>query len=700
MPWRVRGSYLESCNCDAICPCRRVDGLGGGRSTHGICLGALSWLIDEGEAVVEPRLQVAVPNAPVTSLPRLIPDYFPANAGVLSESDFKKVEQIKPLFLNLMGDLVQTSKRPDLAGGDSECIKATIQELLQISQELSSYEYLITIEREMTDFGENSPMRDVIKFAIENSNTILTNERKRLVLLSDQCVRFPLSLMGDVEALRRGEPQVIDVAALPRGPEAEALLASGVHTYMVVPMIAGGELIGGLSFGGAPGEFSPEQIGIAQEVAAQLAIALAQARLHERVKRQAEELEQRVQERTRELSTANEQLQREVAERQRAEADADRANRAKSEFLSRMSHELRTPLNAILGFAQLLELEVERPADRESVEQIAKGGRHLLTLINEILDIARIEAGQLPLSPEPVRVGDAIQRVLDLTRPLAATRRIELETGGAALHPEHVWADQQRLQQVLLNLVSNGIKYNRDAGRLTVACDAAEADRIRISVKDTGPGIAPALRERLFQPFDRLGAEQHGVEGTGLGLALSKRLVEAMGGTIGVESVPSAGSTFWVEFLRAESPIDRLARTEPSPAVLAAPAERDGTVLYIEDNLSNLRLVERTLALRPGVKLIPAMQGRLGLALAQQHRPDLILLDLHLPDISGEQVLRELQGDPGLRQTPVVVLSADATPGQVQRLLAAGVRAYLTKPLDVRQLLALLDEVLRTGGGA
>jgi len=513
-------------------------------------------------------------------------------------------------------------------------------------------------------------------------------------------VRFPLSLMGDVEALRRGEPQVIDVAALPRGPEAEALLASGVHTYMVVPMIAGGELIGGLSFGGAPGEFSPEQIGIAQEVAAQLAIALAQARLHERVKRQAEELEQRVQERTRELSTANEQLQREVAERQRAEADADRANRAKSEFLSRMSHELRTPLNAILGFAQLLELEVERPADRESVEQIAKGGRHLLTLINEILDIARIEAGQLPLSPEPVRVGDAIQRVLDLTRPLAATRRIELETGGAALHPEHVWADQQRLQQVLLNLVSNGIKYNRDAGRLTVACDAAEADRIRISVKDTGPGIAPALRERLFQPFDRLGAEQHGVEGTGLGLALSKRLVEAMGGTIGVESVPSAGSTFWVEFLRAESPIDRLARTEPSPAVLAAPAERDGTVLYIEDNLSNLRLVERTLALRPGVKLIPAMQGRLGLALAQQHRPDLILLDLHLPDISGEQVLRELQGDPGLRQTPVVVLSADATPGQVQRLLAAGVRAYLTKPLDVRQLLALLDEVLRTGGGA
>src|SRR5438876_1482375 len=245
---------------------------------------------------------------------------------------------------------------------------------------------------------------------------------------------------------------------------------------------------------------------------------------------------QRVQERTTELVAVNADLATEVGERRRAEAEAEGANRAKSEFLSRMSHELRTPLNAILGFAQLLELEVQRPEDRESVEQITKGGRHLLSLINEILDIARIEAGRLALSLEPVRVDDAIQRVLDLTRPLAATRRIELETGGAALHPEHVWADQQRLQQVLLNLVSNGIKYNRDAGRLTVACDAAEADRIRISVKDTGLGIAPALRERLFQPFDRLGAEQHAVEGTGLGLALSKRLVEAMGGTIGVES--------------------------------------------------------------------------------------------------------------------------------------------------------------------
>ena len=403
---------------------------------------------------------------------------------------------------------------------------------------------------------------------------------------------------------------------------------------------------------------------------------------------------QRVQERTTELTAVNAELATEVTERRRAEAEAEAANRAKSEFLSRMSHELRTPLNAILGFAQLLELEVRQPADRESVEQILKGGRHLLGLINEILEIARIESGQLPLSPEPVPVGDAIQRVLDLARPLAAARGIELDTTGAALHPRHVWADQQRLQQVLLNLVSNGIKYNRDGGRLTVACDVAQDGRLRIRVTDTGPGIAPALQERLFQPFDRLGAEQRGVEGTGLGLALSKRLVEAMGGTIGVESQPSAGSTFWVEFLQAESPVARQERSESDVTALPTSSEQGGTVLYIEDNLSNLRLVERTMSRRPRVKLIPAMQGRLGLALARQHRPDLILLDLHLPDISGEEVLRELHGDPELRQTPVIVLSADATPGQVQRLLATGVRAYLTKPLDVRQFVALLDETL------
>lgn len=493
-------------------------------------------------------------------------------------------------------------------------------------------------------------------------------------------VRFPLALMGDVDSLRRGELQVVDTATLPPGPEVDALLASGVHVYMVVPMIAAGELIGGVSFGGAPAEFSEEQISIAREVAAQLAIGIAQARLRERITRQAEELEQRVQERTLALTAAN--------------AEADRANGAKSDFLSRMSHELRTPLNAILGFGQLLDLRVEHPRDRESVEQILKGGRHLLGLINEVLDISRIEAGRMSLSPEPVHVGDAVKRVFDLARPLAGDRRIALDADGAAFGDRYVLADSQRLQQVLLNLVSNGIKYNREGGRVTVAGRDVGPSRLRITVTDTGPGIPPLLQARLFTPFDRLGVEAEGVEGTGLGLALSKRLVEAMGGAIGLDSAEGRGSTFWVELSETVSP-DRRSGLGPDTALPAAgTVERAGTVLYIEDNPSNLRLVERVLAERAAIRLIPAMQGRLGLALAREHHPDLVLADLHLPDMSGEDVLREIQGDPALKDTPIVIVSADATPGQVKRLLAAGARAYLTKPIDVHELLSVIDAAL------
>ncbi len=355
-------------------------------------------------------------------------------------------------------------------------------------------------------------------------------------------VRFSLSLMGDIEALRRGELQVIDVDALAPSPETTALLASDVHTYMVVPMIAGGELIGAVSFGGPRGDFPAEQVDIAREVAAQLAIALAQARLHERVRRQAGELEERVEERTRQLSVANDRLQQEIAERRVAEEAADRANQAKSDFLSRMSHELRTPLNAILGFGQLLEMRVDKPRDRESVEQILKGGRHLLGLINEVLDISRIEAGRLSLSLEPVQVGEAVRAVVALARPLAAERKVECEADGTALCARYVLADSQRLQQVLLNLLSNGIKYNRESGRVTSRCDDRPAGRLRITVTDTGVGIPSALQPRLFTPFDRLGAEADGVEGTGLGLALSKRLVEAMGGVIGFESRPAVAA--------------------------------------------------------------------------------------------------------------------------------------------------------------
>src|SRR6267143_2513672 len=395
-------------------------------------------------------------------------------------------------------------------------------------------------------------------------------------------IRYSLQFAGDVEALRRGEPQVVDVRSLPASPEAEALLASDVRAYMVVPMIARGELIGSVSFGGTPSDFSTEQISIAQEVAAQRAIVLEQARLHERITRQAEELERRVPERTSELTSANERQQREIGERRRAEQEADRANRAKSEFLSRMSHELRTPLNGIIGFAQLLELEVPDGDQRESVDHILKGGRHLLGLINEVLDIARIEAGHLAMSPEPVSADEVLRAALDLIRPQAAARSIQIPEPAPV--ERYVTADRQRLQQVLLNLLSNAIKFNREGGAVRVSCEADPSGRLRLSVSDTGRGIAPEMMGRLFRPFDRLGAEQTTIEGTGLGLALSHHLVEAMGGTLSATSTIGQGTTFTVELHGAESPPVAVDGTKSVATHDAGLAGIRGTVLYNQDN--------------------------------------------------------------------------------------------------------------------
>ena len=400
-----------------------------------------------------------------------------------------------------------------------------------------------------------------------------------------------------------------------------------------------------------------------------------------------------VAEANRRLHAANEEMAGEVEEGRRVRREVDRASRAKSEFLSRMSHELRTPLNAILGFAQLLEMELGTHGDRESVEQILRAGRHLLKLINEVLDITRIEQGRLQISPEPVRVGDAVRHVLDLARPLAADRRIELSEEIDAVEHRHVLADSQRLQQVLLNLVSNGIKYNREGGRLTVGGVRVANGRLRLTVADTGMGIPAALQARLFVPFERLGAPEGGVEGTGLGLTLSKRLVEIMGGEIGVESSEGVGSVFWVRLPEVSAPRPPGDDSGLGAVADGAPLVR-GAVLYVEDNPSNMRLIESVLRLRPGVTLIPAMQGRLALDLAREHRPGLVLLDLHLPDIPGDEVLREIRSDAELATTPVVILSADATRGQVARLLAAGANNYLTKPLDLHQFLAVLDQAL------
>jgi len=378
----------------------------------------------------------------------------------------------------------------------------------------------------------------------------------------------------------------------------------------------------------------------------------------------------------------------------KAKQEAERANQAKSEFLSRMSHELRTPLNAVLGFAQLLEIEALTAEQRESVEHILKGGRHLLGLIDEVLDISRIESGRLSISLEPVLLNDVIREALDLIHPLAARWNVRLDGRPSESDDFYVLADRQRLKQVLLNFLSNAAKFNRPGGKVSVSVEDAPGDRLRVNVTDTGPGIPPEKMGRLFTPFDRLGAEERGVEGTGLGLALSKRLVEVMGGAVGVESAAGQGSTFWVELARVESP----AAGVDLPA--AAPAQTHGTpgtVLCIEDNLPNLRLVERLLAHRPEVKLLSALQGGLGLELAREHRPGLILLDLQLPDIPGAEVLQRLQHDPRTRQIPVVIVSADATPGQIKRLRSAGAREFLTKPLDVKRFLQLLDEILNEG---
>jgi PAS domain S-box-containing protein len=374
-------------------------------------------------------------------------------------------------------------------------------------------------------------------------------------------------------------------------------------------------------------------------------------------------------------------------ELRRAKAEAERANSAKDEFLSRMSHELRTPMNAVLGFAQILEMDGLAGDQAESVRQILRGGRHLLDLINEVLDIARISAGTLSLSTEAVPVCDVVVETVDLVRPLAAERGIALAVDGDGC--EHVRADHQRLKQILLNLLSNAVKYNRPNGSVRIGWVERD-DRIRLTVADTGPGIEQEAVERLFVPFDRLGAERDGIEGTGLGLALTKALVEAMGGTIGVSTEMGVGTTFWFELGVADAPADEVAEEVVSRTTTDA-ARR--TLLYVEDNPSNLQLVQRILDRRPEFRVISAAQGSIALELARQHLPDVILLDLHLPDMPGTDVLRTLRDDPTTQTIPVVVISADATETSVRSLTSQGAAAYLTKPLDVRRFLQTLDDV-------
>jgi CheY-like chemotaxis protein/anti-sigma regulatory factor (Ser/Thr protein kinase) len=394
-------------------------------------------------------------------------------------------------------------------------------------------------------------------------------------------------------------------------------------------------------------------------------------------------------------------LLRAQKEAELARREADEANAAKSRFLSRMSHELRTPLNAILGFGQLLEGSQLSEEDQEGVGYIVKAGRHLLSLINDVLDLSRIEAGELTVSPEPVDCGELIDDAMALLRPAAAARRIQL-TGPDSACDVYVMTDRQRCRQVLLNLLSNAVKYNHDGGSVAVTCTQHDGATLRVAVRDTGPGIDPARRELLFAPFERLGAETSGVEGTGLGLALSRQLIEQLGGAMGVESTPGQGSTFWIDLPVTDEPE---APADAPPVDLARAADHDGRVLLlVEDNLANLRLVEAMLRQRPHVTVVPAMQGGLGLELAYSNTPDVIVLDLHLPDMSGREVLARLKADLRTRDIPVVVATADADRRRGQELLGDGAFAYLTKPLDLQSFLdtvdAALEEASDVGGSA
>ncbi|MHB8248281.1 MAG: hybrid sensor histidine kinase/response regulator [Acidithiobacillus sp.] len=380
-----------------------------------------------------------------------------------------------------------------------------------------------------------------------------------------------------------------------------------------------------------------------------------------------------------------------------AKSAAEKANRAKSDFLSSMSHELRSPLNAILGFAQLMESDSPPPTPSQtaSIEQILKGGWYLLELINEILDLAVIESGRVSLSLEPVSLAEVMLECQAMIEPQVQKRGIRM-TFPRLDNPWFVSADRTRVKQVLINLFSNAIKYNQAGGTVAVACSASAPERVRISVTDTGAGLPAEKLAQLFQPFNRLGQEAGAEEGTGIGLVVTKRLVELMGGVIGVESTIGVGSVFWIELIAAAAPRIGAGITASTP-VAQAQVHNDAplrTLLYIEDNQANLKLIEQLIARRPDMRLLSAADGQLGIEIARAFQPEVILMDINLPGISGIEALKILREDPATAHIPVVALSANAIPRDILKGLKAGFFRYLTKPIKVNEVLNTLDEAL------
>ena len=380
-----------------------------------------------------------------------------------------------------------------------------------------------------------------------------------------------------------------------------------------------------------------------------------------------------------------------------ARSVAEKANLSKSEFLSSMSHELRSPLNAILGFAQLLVSGSPMPTDnqKDSIDQILKAGWYLLELINEILDLALIESGRLSLSLEPMSLADVMLECQAMIEPQSQKNGIVMSFPQFKV-PVFIHADRTRVKQILINLLSNAIKYNRAGGTVDVTCNASSEKRIRISVKDTGEGLTPEKIAQLFQPFNRLGQEASSEQGTGIGLVMSKRLVELMGGKIGVESTIGAGCVFWFELNLSAEPQPVVGAFEtPAPKHAHIPhGAEPRTLLYVEDNQANMHLVEQLIARRPDMRLLSAGDAILGIALARTHHPDVILMDINLPGMSGIQALKILREDPETAHIPVLAISANAMPHDIEKGLEAGFLRYITKPIDINEFMDALNMAL------
>ncbi|MCY1525721.1 Autoinducer 2 sensor kinase/phosphatase LuxQ [compost metagenome] len=379
---------------------------------------------------------------------------------------------------------------------------------------------------------------------------------------------------------------------------------------------------------------------------------------------------------------------------------AEKANRAKTDFISSMSHELRTPLNSILGYAQLVEsgTPAPTPTQQRSIGQILKAGWYLLELINEILDLTLIESGKLTLSGEPVSLTELLAECRAMVEPQAQQRGIGMVFARLE-SPRYVKADRTRLKQVLINLLFNAIKYNQRGGHVTVECTLTldPPGTLRISVRDTGPGLVPEQLAQLFQPFNRLGQESGAEEGTGIGLVVTQRLVHLMGGQIGASSTPGLGSVFWVEMALTAAPLNAVLDAAPAdpPRPDALPGTPLRTLLYVEDNPANLELVEQIIARRTDLGLLGAADASLGIEFARVYQPEVILMDINLPGISGIEALKILRADPVTAHIPIIALSANAVPRDIQKGLEAGFFNYLTKPIKVAQLMDALDAALR-----